>query len=152
MSLHRLFSYLAAQACLALIFLSYPLFLQAGAHNGKHETAQSEQFDFCELLPPRPSRSCRVTTRYFVREIQSQAGDPRACVQASTTAKFFLHPWQSGNWDKTTLVGYAAYYRQSSSLYKRLKAQFAEYMLSRHRDIDALCGVKNLQEAQASRG
>jgi hypothetical protein len=135
----RQLAFLFAQGSLAFVFLCYPAFLHLGAHNGSQETAIGDQYDFCELLAGEPKQSCAMTTRFIVRFIQSEAGDARACLQASNAGKFFFHPWRRGNWDKTSLVLYASYYGESGRLSKWLKAQMAQFMLSKHRRIDEKC-------------
>jgi hypothetical protein len=131
---------LFAQAALAFGFLSYPMFLQFGAHNGlQDKTPTREQFNFCQLLRGEPAQSCGVTTRFVLREIQSEMGDPRACLQVSSTSSVLLYPWHIANWDRTSLIAYSTYYWRSDLLSKRLKARSAQYMLDKHREIDTQC-------------
>jgi hypothetical protein len=137
----RRLAFLFAQASLAFAVLCYPAFLHLGAHNGSQETASRDRFDFCELLAGEPRQSCALTTRFAVRSIQSETGDARACFQASNAGKFFFHPWRRGNWDKTSLVLYASYYGESARLSKWLKARVAQFMLSKHRQIDEKCNA-----------
>jgi hypothetical protein len=128
-----------SHGCLILALLFYPAFLQLGAHNGGQGTLARDQFDFCSLTSGESAQSCAISTRLFVRFVQSEAGDERACVQASSFGKFILHPARAGTWDKASLRLYANVFEDSDWESKWLKARLAAIMLKQHRKIDERC-------------